>query len=89
MLAAAWGLLPFLKFAEKGPVFTNKAELPLTSFHWGTYRVEACDAMSQGGPYSASTNFSHTLVGTLSIRRLLRTVVYQNILQALLLALLE
>ena len=29
-------LLPCLKFAEKGPVLTNKAEFQLTSFHWGT-----------------------------------------------------
>jgi biotin/methionine sulfoxide reductase len=40
VLAAAWGLLPCLKFAEKGSVLTNNAEFPLTSFHWGTYRVE-------------------------------------------------
>jgi hypothetical protein len=89
VLAAAWGPQRCSKFAEKGPVLTNKAEFPLTSFHLSTYRVEVCDAMAQGGPYSASTNFSHTLVGTLSIRRLLRTVGYQNILQALLLALSE
>jgi NADP-dependent aldehyde dehydrogenase len=40
--------------------------------------VEVCDAMVHGGPYPASTNFGHTSVGTLSIRRFLRPVSYQN-----------
>lgn len=40
--------------------------------------VEVCDAMVHGGPYPASTNFGHTSVGTLSIRRFLRPVCYQN-----------
>ena len=30
---------------------------------------EVCDAMVHGGPYPASTNFGHTSVGTLAIRR--------------------
>ena len=46
--------------------------------------VEVCDAMVHGGPYPASTNFGHTSVGTLSIRRFLRPVSYQNIPDALL-----
>lgn len=40
--------------------------------------VEVCDAMVHGGPYPASTNFGATSVGTLSIRRFLRPVSYQN-----------
>jgi len=40
--------------------------------------VEVCDAMVHGGPYPASTNFGHTSVGTLAIRRFLRPVCYQN-----------
>lgn len=46
--------------------------------------VEVCDAMVHGGPYPASTNFGHTSVGTLSIRRFLRPVSYQNMPAALL-----
>ena len=40
--------------------------------------VEVADAMVHGGPYPASTNFGHTSVGTLSIRRFLRPVCFQN-----------
>ena len=40
--------------------------------------VEVCDAMVHGGPYPASTNFGATSVGTMSIRRWLRPVCYQN-----------
>ncbi len=40
--------------------------------------VEVVDAMVHGGPYPASTNFGATSVGTLSIRRFLRPVCYQN-----------
>lgn len=46
--------------------------------------VEVADAMVHGGPYPASTNFGATSVGTLSIRRWLRPVCYQNLPQALL-----
>ncbi|WP_347265833.1 aldehyde dehydrogenase (NADP(+)) [Paracoccus sp. (in: a-proteobacteria)] len=46
--------------------------------------VEVCDAMVHGGPYPASTNFGATSVGTLSIRRFLRPVCYQNFPEALL-----
>ncbi|MCB1518521.1 MAG: aldehyde dehydrogenase (NADP(+)), partial [Hyphomicrobiaceae bacterium] len=46
--------------------------------------VEVCDAMVHGGPYPASTNFGATSVGTLSIRRFLRPVCYQNMPGALL-----
>ena len=45
--------------------------------------VEVCDAMVHGGPYPASTNFGATSVGTLSIRRWLRPVAYQNMPAAL------
>lgn len=41
--------------------------------------VEVSEAMVHGGPYPASTNFGATSVGTLSIRRFLRPVSYQNI----------
>jgi NADP-dependent aldehyde dehydrogenase len=46
--------------------------------------VEVCESMVHGGPYPASTNFGHTSVGTLAIRRFLRPVCYQDIPQALL-----
>ena len=46
--------------------------------------VEVCDAMVHGGPYPASTNFGATSVGTLSIRRFLRPVSFQNLPQDLL-----
>ncbi len=46
--------------------------------------VEVCDAMVHGGPYPASTNFGATSVGTMSIRRWLRPVSYQNLPAALL-----
>ena len=41
--------------------------------------VEVADAMVHGGPYQASTNFGATSVGTMSIRRFLRPVSFQNI----------
>ncbi len=44
--------------------------------------VEVSDAMIHGGPYPASTNFGHTSVGTLSIRRWLRPVCFQNMPQS-------
>ena len=40
--------------------------------------VEVCESMVHGGPFPASTNFGATSVGTLSIRRFLRPVCYQN-----------
>lgn len=46
--------------------------------------VEVADSMVHGGPYPASTNFGATSVGTLSIRRFLRPVCYQNLPAALL-----
>ncbi|QKV20064.1 aldehyde dehydrogenase (NADP(+)) [Oricola thermophila] len=46
--------------------------------------VEVCDAMVHGGPYPATTNFGATSVGTLSIRRFLRPVCYQNMPESLL-----
>ena len=48
--------------------------------------VEVADAMVHGGPYPASTNFGATSVGTLSIRRFLRPVCYQNFPDELLVA---
>lgn len=59
------------------PVLTRKAGRILANgFPTG---VEVADAMVHGGPYPASTNFGATSVGTLSIRRWLRPVCYQNI----------
>lgn len=46
--------------------------------------VDVRDFMAHGGPYPASTNFGATSVGTLSIRRFLRPVCYQNLPEALL-----
>jgi NADP-dependent aldehyde dehydrogenase len=46
--------------------------------------VEVCDSMVHGGPFPASTNFGATSVGTMSIRRFLRPVCYQNIPAAIL-----
>ena len=58
------------------PILERKAgRLLANGFPTG---VEVCDAMVHGGPYPASTNFGATSVGTLSIRRFLRPVCYQN-----------
>jgi 2,5-dioxopentanoate dehydrogenase len=46
--------------------------------------VEVADAMVHGGPYPASTNFGATSIGTLSIRRFLRPVCWQNMPDAVL-----
>ena len=71
---------------EKGralmPVLERKAGRVLANgFPTG---VEVADSMVHGGPYPASTNFGATSVGTLSIRRFLRPVCYQNLPDALL-----
>lgn len=66
--AKARSLLPLLE-RKAGRLLAN-------SFPTG---VEVCDAMVHGGPYPASTNFGATSVGTLSIRRFLRPVCYQDI----------
>lgn len=64
------------------PVLERKAGRVLANgFPTG---VEVCDAMVHGGPYPASTNFGATSVGTLSIRRWLRPVCYQNMPQSVL-----
>jgi NADP-dependent aldehyde dehydrogenase len=58
------------------PVLERKAgRLLANGFPTG---VEVADAMVHGGPYPASTNFGATSVGTLSIRRWLRPVSFQN-----------
>ncbi|WP_170791679.1 aldehyde dehydrogenase (NADP(+)) [Ruegeria lacuscaerulensis] len=66
--ADAKALLPLLE-RKAGRLLAN-------SFPTG---VEVCDSMVHGGPYPASTNFGATSVGTLSIRRFLRPVCYQDI----------
>ncbi|MEP5153942.1 aldehyde dehydrogenase (NADP(+)) [Planktotalea sp.] len=70
---AARGLMPILE-RKAGRVLVN-------GFPTG---VEVSDTMVHGGPYPASTNFGATSVGTLSIRRFLRPVCYQNVPDALL-----
>ncbi|WP_291843119.1 aldehyde dehydrogenase (NADP(+)) [Maricaulis sp.] len=63
------------------PVLERKAGRILTNgFPTG---VEVSDTMVHGGPYPASTNFGATSVGTMSIRRFLRPVCYQNMPDAL------
>lgn len=64
------------------PVIERKAGRVLANgFPTG---VEVCDAMVHGGPYPASTNFGATSVGTMSIRRFLRPVCYQNVPEVIL-----
>jgi NADP-dependent aldehyde dehydrogenase len=64
------------------PVLERKAGRVLVNgFPTG---VEVVDSMVHGGPYPASTNFGATSVGTLSIRRFLRPVSYQNMPEGLL-----
>ncbi len=59
------------------PILERKAgRLLANGFPTG---VEVSDTMVHGGPYPASTNFGATSVGTMSIRRFLRPVCYQNI----------
>jgi 2,5-dioxopentanoate dehydrogenase len=70
------------KAAALLPVLARKAgRVVANGFPTG---VEVCDAMVHGGPYPASTNFGATSVGTMSIRRWLRPVSYQNMPEALL-----
>ncbi|MCJ8140001.1 aldehyde dehydrogenase (NADP(+)) [Falsirhodobacter halotolerans] len=69
---AARALLPVLE-RKAGRVLIN-------GFPTG---VEVVDSMVHGGPYPASTNFGATSVGTLSIRRFLRPVAFQNLPDAL------
>lgn len=66
-IAVAQHLMPVLE-RKAGRVLAN-------GFATG---VEVADSMVHGGPYPASTNFGATSVGTLSIRRFLRPVCYQN-----------
>ena len=59
------------------PILERKAgRLLVNGFPTG---VEVAETMVHGGPYPASTNFGATSVGTLSIRRFLRPVCYQNL----------
>lgn len=71
--AVAKGLVPVLS-RKAGRVLAN-------GFPTG---VEVVDSQVHGGPYPASTNFGATSVGTLSIRRWLRPVAWQNMPEALL-----
>jgi alpha-ketoglutaric semialdehyde dehydrogenase len=67
-IGAAKSFLPVLE-RKAGRILAN-------AFPTG---VEVCDSMVHGGPYPASTNFGATSVGTMSIRRFLRPVCYQDI----------
>lgn len=68
--------------AEFVPILERKAGRILANgFPTG---VEVSDTMVHGGPYPASTNFGATSVGTMSIRRFVRPVCYQNLPSALL-----
>ncbi|GGE32632.1 dehydrogenase [Primorskyibacter flagellatus] len=63
--------------ADLMPILERKAGRILANgFPTG---VEVAESMVHGGPYPASTNFGATSVGTLSIRRFLRPVCYQNL----------
>ena len=76
------GQLPEGNWVTRAPTLERKAGRILANgFPTG---VEVCDAMVHGGPYPASTNFGATSVGTLSIRRFLRPVSYQNLPEAIL-----
>ncbi len=59
------------------PVLERKAGRILAN-QWPT-GVEVSHAMVHGGPFPATSNSGSTSVGTLSIRRFLRPVSYQNI----------
>lgn len=64
------------------PILERKAgRILVNGFPTG---VEVSDTMVHGGPYPASTNFGATSVGTLSIRRFLRPVCYQDMPEQLL-----
>lgn len=65
---AAKSLMPILE-RKAGRILAN-------GFPTG---VEVSKAMVHGGPYPASTNFGATSVGTMSIRRFIRPVCYQDI----------
>lgn len=71
--AEAAGFMPILE-RKAGRILAN-------GFPTG---VEVSDTMVHGGPYPASTNFGATSVGTLSIRRFLRPVCYQDMPEELL-----
>lgn len=59
------------------PILERKAgRILVNGFPTG---VEVSETMVHGGPYPASTNFGATSVGTMSIRRWLRPVCYQNL----------
>jgi 2,5-dioxopentanoate dehydrogenase len=64
---AAKSLMPILE-RKAGRILAN-------GFPTG---VEVSEAMVHGGPYPASTNFGATSVGTMSIRRFIRPVCYQD-----------
>ncbi|MFN6013203.1 MAG: aldehyde dehydrogenase (NADP(+)), partial [Flavobacteriales bacterium] len=46
--------------------------------------VEVCPSMNHGGPYPASTDSRYSAVGTDSVRRFVRPVVFQNCPQEIL-----
>lgn len=83
---ALQGQLTCTLFMEEGDMAAAQTMMPVLERKAGRILrngfptgVEVSDAMVHGGPYPASTNFGATSVGTLSIRRFLRPVCYQNI----------
>lgn len=68
--------------AELMPLLVRKAGRVLANGY--PTGVEVADSMVHGGPYPASTNFGATSVGTLAIRRWLRSVCFQNMPDTLL-----
>lgn len=88
---ALLGQLTCTLHLDEGDTATAKALMPVLERKAGRLLVngfptgvEVADTMVHGGPYPASTNFGATSVGTLSIRRFLRPVCYQNLPDTLL-----
>lgn len=72
-----WEAADLAVLRELMPVLERKAGRILTNgFPTG---VEVCHAMVHGGPYPATSDARFTSVGTLSIRRFLRPICYQDV----------
>ncbi len=82
LTATVHGTAPDEEVAALMAVLTERAGRVLWN-GWPT-GVSVSYAMHHGGPYPATTAPGHTSVGTTSLRRFLRPVVYQNVPQALL-----
>jgi len=82
LAASVHGSLPDETVSRLVAVLTERVGRVLWN-GWPT-GVSVTYAMQHGGPYPATTFPGHTSVGTTSLRRFLRPVVYQNMPQALL-----